>query len=209
MARTIGSIGAETAKRVMKEALTLFARDGYAAVSTREIAKACGLQVGALYNHFPNKQAILHGLMVDHLESLLAALNKEAFPGNPAHALEAFARFHIRYHIDKPEEVFVAYMELRNLESAPYAQVMKLRQQYERHLRGILREGNTQGVFNITDVPVTAMAIISMMTGVNTWFRNSGRLSISEVEEIYVNMITAVVGAKPMQKNLHTLEEMA
>ena len=205
MARTAGSVGTETAKRVLKEALTLFAYQGYAAVSMRKIAAACGLQVGALYNHFPTKQAILHALMVDHLEDLLSALEKAQLPSDPAAALEAFTRFHIRYHIGKPEEVFIAYMELRNLEPEPYAQTMKLRQQYERSLRGILREGVARDIFRIDDVPVTAMAIISMMTGVNTWFRYGGRLSAEEIEEIYVNMILSVVGLAPAA--VHKLEE--
>lgn len=201
MARTAGSIGAETAKRVLKEALTLFAHEGYAAVSMRQIASACGLQVGALYNHFATKQTILQALMTAHLEDLLAALDAEDLPENPADALVAFTRFHIRYHIGKPEEVFIAYMELRNLEEGPYQEVMKLRQRYERILRGILREGAACGNFRIDDVPVTAMAIISMMTGVNTWYRFGGRLSAEEIELIYVNLIMSVVGlgnrAKP------------
>lgn len=205
MARTAGSVGTETAKRVLKEALTLFAHQGYAAVSMRNIAANCGLQVGALYNHFPTKQAILRALMISHLEDLLGALTGENLPDAPATALEAFIRFHIRYHIGKPEEVFIAYMELRNLEPEPYAQTMKLRQKYERSLRGILREGVAERVFKIDDVPVTAMAIISMMTGVNTWFRYGGRLSAHEIEEIYVNMILSVVGLEPA--NVQKLEE--
>jgi len=208
MARTTGSIGVETHKRVLKEALSLFAREGYAAVSTRQIASACGLQVGALYNHFPNKQSILSGLMIDHMQSLIEALQNESFPDDPQAALETFARFHIRYHIDKPEEVFIAYMELRNLETEPLAQVTKLRQQYERHLRNILREGNTRGIFQIADVPVAAMAIISMMTGVNSWFRYGGRLSVAEIEEIYVNMIMSVVRGETNQQTFEQLEEM-
>lgn len=199
MARTVGSVGTETAKRVLKEALTLFAHQGYAAVSMRQIASACGLQVGALYNHFPTKQAILHALMVSHMQDLLGALSNVELAENPADALEAFIRFHIRYHINKPEEVFIAYMELRNLEPGPYAEVMKLRQQYERALRGILRDGQAAGKFAIDDVPVTAMSIIAMMTGVNTWYRYGGRLSAAEIEEIYVNLVLSVVGIARVQ----------
>ncbi len=197
MARTTGSIGKETQKRVLKEALTLFAHHGYAAVSMRQIAGQCGIQAGALYNYFPTKQAILHGLMKSHMEALLQALEVEPKEDNPKEALDAFTRFHIRYHIDKPEEVFIAYMELRNLEAEPYSEIMKLRQKYERHLRGILREGQASGDFKIDDVPVSAMAIISMMTGVNTWFRYGGRLSVEEIEKIYVNLVLAVVGLAP------------
>lgn len=194
MGRTAGSIGSETAKRVLGASLRLFAHHGYAAVSMRQIAAECGLQVGALYNHFPTKQSLLRGLMVSHLQDLLSALESELKDQEPETALEAFVRFHIRYHIDRPEEVFVAYMELRNLEPEPYAEVMQLRQRYERVLRGILREGMTSNVFIIDDVPVTAMAIISMMTGVNTWYRLGGRLSAEEIEAIFVKLIMSVVG---------------
>jgi len=200
MARTAGSIGTETAKRVLKEALKLIALHGYAAVSMRQIAAACGLQAGALYNHFPTKQAILSTLMITHLEDLLAALEAENLPQEPVAALEAFTRFHIRYHIVLPEEVFVAYMELRNLEPGPYSEVMRLRQKYERTLRSLLREGQAAGVFQIDDVPVSAMAMISMMTGVSTWYRFDGRLSAEEVEGIYVNLTRSVVGLAPLNE---------
>lgn len=206
MARTTGSIGKETEARVLKEALKLFALHGYAAVSMRHIAGECGIQAGALYNYFPTKQSILHGLMKTHMSNLLEALDKQNLPADPSLALEAFARFHIRYHIVKPQEVFIAYMELRNLEEEPYQEIMKLRQQYERSLRTILREGQTKGVFRIDDVPVTAMAIISMMTGVNTWFRYGGRLGVEEIEAIFVNLVLSVVGLKTNQA-LPVLEE--
>ena len=207
MARTAGSVGKETAGRVLAASLKLFATSGYAAVSMREIAREVGLQVGALYNHFPTKQSILRKLMIAHLEELISAYQEQTVPTQPAKMLEAFARFHIRFHIDKPDEVFLAYMELRNLEPENYKEIMKLRQQYERYLRGILREGVAAGDFEIEDVPVAAMAIISMMTGVNTWFRYGGRLSVEEIEEIYVKMVISVAGIG--QTTGANLEEIA
>jgi hypothetical protein len=70
-----------------------------------------------------------------------------------------------------------------------------------------LRNGVASGDFEIDDVPVTAMAIISMMTGVNTWFRYGGRLSIREIETIYVNMIFALVGKNDQRMGNSTEEE--
>ena len=202
MARTVGSRGVETAARVLEEAGKLFALQGYAAVSMRQIASACGLQVGALYNHFPTKQSILHEMMVEHMNSLLVALEAADIPEEPEAALEAFIRFHIRYHIDKPKEVFIAYMELRNLEPEPYREILRLRQKYERKIRSILRDGK----FAIDDVPVTGMAIIGMMTGVSTSYRFSGRLSPEEVEEIYVNLVRSLVGLP--HKKTSPMEEL-
>ena len=210
MARTTGSIGTETAKRVLDVSQKLFAAHGYAAVSMRQIAGECGLQAGALYNHFPTKQAILRDLMVSHLEELLSAFEAELFEHKSAYeALEHFVRFHIRYHVNKPDEIFIAYMELRNLEPDPHAEVMGLRDKYESILRSILKQGKASSEFDLDDVSVTAMAMISMMSGVNTWYRDGGRLNVGEVEEIYVKMILAAVGFNPAEQKKPKLEVIA
>ena len=189
MARKAGSVGEETAERVRLAALKLFAGKGYAAVSMREIAAGVGLQAGALYNHFPTKQAILADLMVAHMEALIAAWEVESRKfATPVAALEGFVRFHIRYHLSRGDEVFISYMELRNLEPENFVRIEGLRKYYEGFLRKILQAGAASGSFSIADVPVAAMALIAMLTGLNTWFRAGGRLSVDEVEEIYVKM---------------------
>ena len=33
------------------------------------------------------------------------------------------------------------------------------------------------------------MAIIAMLTGVNTWYRQKGRLNLNEIENIYTAMV--------------------
>ena len=73
MARKSGSKGEETARDIRLAALSAFAREGYAAVSMRQIAAQVGLQAGALYNHFVTKQDILRDLMVGHMEELIEA----------------------------------------------------------------------------------------------------------------------------------------
>ena len=83
MARKVGSIGAETADRVRLAALSLFARYGYAAVSMRQIGREIGLQAGAIYNHFPTKQHLLRGLLVEHMERLLSTWDNERAPAMP------------------------------------------------------------------------------------------------------------------------------
>jgi AcrR family transcriptional regulator len=126
LARTAGSVGVETAQRVREAALKLFAARGFAAVSMREIAGEVGVQAAALYNHFPNKQALLADLMRAHMEELLAAWDaNNAHPRCTEAALERFARFHIRFHAGRSDAVFISYMELRSLEPDNFRQVEK------------------------------------------------------------------------------------
>lgn len=53
----------DTRKKILDQALELFAARGYDAVSVGEIAKAVGIKAPSLYNHFPSKQAIFDALV--------------------------------------------------------------------------------------------------------------------------------------------------
>ena len=198
MARTIGSNGEETAARIRGCALELIASQGFEAMSMRGLAAAVGVQSAALYHHFATKQALLADLMMSHMRDLLAARQKacaDDMAGQTAtasHRLDAFARFHIRYHISRPQEVFIAYMELRSLSPLHYNAVSELRRDYENLLKAILQDGVEDGSFQIDDIHVTAMAILAMLTGVTTWYRPGGRLSASTVEMQYVAMVRRV-----------------
>ena len=194
MARTSGSHAKTTGPRIQEAAQKLFAQHGYAAVSMRQIAGEVGVQVGALYNYTPDKQTLLVGLMRSHLQELLTASEAEGDAGDARARLEAFARFHVRFHRARPDAVFIAYMELRNLEPDNFAEIEALRRRYEARLEDILKTGVGEGVFAIADTKVATMAIIAMLTGLNTWFREDGRLSFDEVEGLYWSMVRNSVG---------------
>ncbi|KIN64502.1 Transcriptional regulator, TetR family [Sulfitobacter noctilucicola] len=194
MARTTGSHAGITGPKVRQTALKLFAQDGYAAVSMRRIAGQVGVQAGALYNYTPDKQSLLFELMRDHMTDLLDQPVEDG-DGPPLEQLERFVSFHIRYHADRPDEVFIAYMELRNLTPENFAEIEKLRRQYEDRLEAILRRGVEAGDFGVADPKIVTLAIIAMLTGVNTWFREGGRLSLDEVVAQYWDMVRKAVAA--------------
>lgn len=193
MARTAGSHSDITGPRVREAALRLFAQHGYAAVSMRQIAREVGVQAGALYNYTPDKQTLLFDLMKGHMDDLLSARAALDQPDSPEARLEAFTRFHIGFHLDRPEAVFISYMELRNLTPENFAAIEDLRRRYEGQLEAILRKGRDAGMFNLPDTKITTLAIIAMLTGVNTWYRSGGRLSQAEVEAIYWDMVRKAV----------------
>lgn len=195
MARKHGSNGEQTARDIRSAALRLFADKGYAAVSMRQIAAAVGVQVGALYLYTSDKQALLADLMIGHMEDLLSTWSA-ALPQSedPVARLEHFVRFHIRYHITRVDEVFIAYMELRNLTPENFARVERLRRLYEEILEGIIADGLDAGAFRLADPRVSGLALIAMLTGVTTWYRSGGRLSADRIEDVYCTMALNAVG---------------
>jgi AcrR family transcriptional regulator len=192
MARTAGSHSDITGPRVREAALRLFAQKGYAAVSMRAIASEVGVQAGALYSYTPDKQSLLFDLMESHMTELLAAsVDDEALPAQER--LRVFVTFHITFHHARPDAVFIAYMELRNLEPDNFARIEGLRRSYEDRLEEILRKGLAEDAFSVADTKIATLAIIAMLTGVNTWFRAGGRLSIEEVTAQYWEMVRRAV----------------
>ena len=195
MARKTGSHSNITGPLVQQAAQHLFARHGFAAVTMRQIAAEVGVQAGALYLYTPDKQTLLFNLMRTHMDALLDAWAARPQKQAPQDRLQDFSRFHIGYHLDRPDAVFIAYMELRNLSPDNFTRIEKLRHAYEDQLHSILAAGQATGDFKIPDTRLATMAIIAMLTGVNTWYREGGRLSRDRVERIYWNMVRRSVGA--------------
>ncbi len=189
MARTTGSHSDITGPRIHDAALRLFARHGYAAVSMRQIASEVGVQAGALYNYTPDKQNLLFGLLKTHMSDLLAASAARGQSGDAMARLEDFTRLHIRFNLERPEAVFISYMELRNLSPDNFATIETLRRRYEDVLETILRAGVTASQFAVPDPKIATMAVISMLTGVGTWYHPDGRLSLEQVESIHWDMV--------------------
>jgi AcrR family transcriptional regulator len=197
MARTAGSFGEKTEAAIREAAGGLIARLGYEAVTMRRLAAEVGVQAAALYRYFPTKEELLFTLMREHMEGLIAGW-EVARPqtADPVSLLAAFVRHHIRFHVERRHSTHVSNMELRSLSPRPLTAILKLRGQYEKELRRILRDGAETGVFRIGDVTLTAMAIIQMITGVIVWFRPDERLSVEQVAETYHKMTMRLVGAE-------------
>ncbi len=195
MARKTGSHSEITGPRIREEALRLFARHGYAAVSMRKIAEAVGVQAGALYLYTPDKQSLLFDLMKAHMDELLEAW-RQADPGGAVEKrLDAFVRFHIRHHLERADAVFISYMELRNLEPVNFTVIEDQRRTYETALEDILQAGADAGVFVLADAKMATLSIIAMLTGVNAWYRDDGRLARGEVLDIYLDLVRGAVGS--------------
>ena len=193
MARTLGSYAKLTKPKISEIALHLFAERGYAAVSMRQIASKVGLQVGALYNYFPDKQTILSELLIHHMENLLQTWHSQKLPEKSDKLLEFFVDFHIDYHLNRPEEVFIAYMELRNLNPDNFKKIEKLRNKYELILSKILSDGVNKNLFICEETKIASLAIIGMLKEVNTWYKKDGRISVPEIKNIYQQIVLKAV----------------
>jgi AcrR family transcriptional regulator len=194
MARTVGSNGAKTRERLRLKALELTVKHGFEALTMRQLAAAAGLQVGALYYHFPDKQALLIALMEAHLNSLLEA--NQLNGGDAEQRLVAFCRTHVLFHVRHRQAGHVANNELRSLNRDNLAAVLKLRGQYEKRLRQILTDGVQAGQFANAQTPLMAAAILGMLNEVCVWHRDGGAQTLEEVAASYAAAATRIARGK-------------
>ncbi len=194
MARKLGSHSDITGPKITAAATKLIARHGFAAVSMRQIAAEVGVQAGALYLYTPDKQTLLFDIMRAHMEELLEHVAAVDLSGPAPQALEALTRFHIAFHLDRIEAVFVAYMELRSLSPENFTALEALRRHYEQLLRGVLERGMQDGVFRVQNANVTARALIAMLTGLTVWYRPDGPLNRDQIADHYWDMVAGAVG---------------
>jgi AcrR family transcriptional regulator len=188
MARKTGSSGPKTQQAIRVAGLKLIHAHGYEGMSLRQLAAEVGLQQGSLYNHIRTKQDLLMDLLRSHMLDLLQALDQELAGIKESLArLRAFIAFHLHYHMTRQAEVFVINFELRSLEPANYAEIIALRQRYEKSLAEILAAGMRDKSLRRADIQIATYALLSMLTGICTWYRPEGRLSDAEIVGIHTD----------------------
>src|SRR5216110_223028 len=148
------------------------------------------MEPASLYYHFPSKQDILFAILDRTLDDLLDGLQHAVTAADDDRArLQAAVRFHVLFHVRRRQEAFLSHSELRSLTPANLRRVLAKRDEYEHVVRGLLATGVRAGVFQVADVKLTAMAILTMCTGVATWFSEGGRLAPESIADRYVEMI--------------------
>jgi AcrR family transcriptional regulator len=178
-------------EKILAAAVQLFAQYGYHAATMREIARISGIQAASIYYHYTSKQALLVEIMDTHMRNLNANLQRimQETSTIEQRLYEAIAN-HIRLHTTYKAEFFIIDTEIRALEGEQRGVILLLRDRYEMLLQGLLREGMEQGIFQQVDIKIASYALIAMCTEVATWFRPDGRLSVQQVIDIYLHMIT-------------------
>ena len=137
-------------------------------ITTTAIAQRMGLTQGALFRHFPTKDAILQAVMSWASERLLARVDK-AVEGatSPALALEAMFMAHIEFVSEHPGVPRMLFGELqRPGETLPKRMVQTLIQHYGERLHRLLEAGKARGeLYSELDVDAAAVLFIGTIQG--------------------------------------------
>lgn len=143
-------------KEIVLTVLTLAAEQGVDAITTQAIAERMGLTQGAVFRHFPSKEAIWSAVL-DWLEGEMDALYRSAGDLPPLDALEQVFGAYMRLFASYPA---VPRLFFSDTFHHPYPRLHERLQamvrRCEKTLANWIREGQKAGV--IAAVPASAAA---------------------------------------------------
>lgn len=121
-------------------------------ITTAAIAKRMGLTQGALFRHFPSKEAILQAVMTWVAERLLSRVDEAARSNaSPIAALEAIFMAHTDFVAEHPGVPRMMFGELqRPGDTAPRRMVQTLILQYGERVHRLIEDGKAQGELDAT-----------------------------------------------------------
>lgn len=141
--------------------LELAAHQNPSDITTTAIASHMGVTQGALFRHFPSKEAILESVMDWVADRLLARIDKAAHgaPG-PLEALDAMFMAHVAFFVEHPGVPRMLFGELQRAEmTAPKRMALKMLHRYRERLVTVIEDGKASGQLS----PVINTASVSTL----------------------------------------------
>lgn len=148
--------------------IELAAKQNPGEITTAAIAKHMGLTQGALFRHFPSKDAILQAVMEWVAERLLARVDKAiGAAASPLAALEAVFMAHIDFVARHPGVPRMLFGELQRAVDTPAKRMARtLIGHYGKRLAALIEQGKEQGELdNELDPGAAATLFIGAIQG--------------------------------------------
>ena len=183
-------------------AVKLFLRKGFQATTTREVAEACGLSPGGLFQYIGSKEDILHLICIDHstgaepyrlhLSTLGEVSRTEALCECIAYYFQHTASL-ADYLIFFNREIFQFSREDRRMLLASQTDIQSFFEQ-------LMRDGIETGEFRLSNPTVAAHNILMYGHdwGLRRWFLKE-HVSLEEYTRIQTQMLLAAVAPRDSQ----------
>lgn len=159
---------------IISEAARLFKEKGFGGATMRDLAERVGIEAASMYNHIRSKDEILEEICFGIGRKYDEQLNEiEAKNISYPEKIEAIIAFHIQMIIEDGNAVSVLNNDWKFLNSEKMVAFKSMRNEYEKHLAEIIREGMEKGAFKKVNVSVALFTILSSLRWVELWYKPS------------------------------------
>ena len=132
---------------ILREAAALFAAQGVAATTVRQIAEAAGVLSGSLYHHFPAKEVMVQDIVLGYLDDLHGRYQAlRELDADPVNRLRQLVLISVQTATDHPHAVEIYQNESGVLRTVPRNEhVSELAQEVHQFWAEVIRAGVDAG----------------------------------------------------------------
>jgi AcrR family transcriptional regulator len=207
---TAASAGAGRRNRqdeVLRAAIEVFHRKGYASASIQDVADTVGVLKGSLYHYIDSKEDLLARIFEGSDEQTYAMMSAIEDRGLTAvERLGAFSRDWSLWHLTNVERASLYFSEWRHLTGKRLQAELRKRQDYESAVERMIAEVKAEGEAHPDlDARCAALLVTSAIDVVSSWYRRGSEDPPEYVAQVYADMIVAMVchsrGRKKPRRN--------
>lgn len=182
---------------ILERAADLFAKQGVAATTVREIAEAVGILSGSLYHHFASKDDIVDAIVSSFMDDLVSRYDAVmAAESDPAARLRGLVHASVATSAEHPHATEIYQNDARYLQAAEGFSVVRVSARAVRAAwMKVLEEGAAAGVFR-NDVPIKVIYPL-LRDGLwltARWFVPTRSYGYSELAQDYVKVFVEGIG---------------
>jgi AcrR family transcriptional regulator len=155
---------------ILRKAAAVICTRGYHQASMRGISRATGVSLAGLYYYFSSKEHLLYLIQRCTFENILAS-SSEAIrrQPDPESRLRAFIELHLKYFLDRPNEMKVINHEEALLGADLRREVNALKKAYYRvcleQVKALKQARRLTGL----NTRIAALSLFGMMNWIYTW----------------------------------------
>jgi AcrR family transcriptional regulator len=195
----------EKMKAILDAAADLFAKNGYPMAKMQDIAKACDAKKSALYHYFPTKDDLLFAMCDEHMDRVLAEVEKVATgPGGAEQRFFSLVLAYTQKSAQSRRRHVVAMNDVKYLPRASQLSLRKRQTRLTNVVAELLSELNPELPAFL--LKMYTMLLVGMLNWTDIWYRPAGRVKPQELCERIARLFLSGFLAESRGANYGALE---
>jgi len=175
---------------ILHRAAIAFARDGYDRASMAGLAAECGVSKALLYHYYASKEALLFGILSNHLEALVEVAESADRPDlTPDERLGRLVAALLDAYRDADAEHKVQINALGLLPEAEQAELKRLERRLVTIFSEAIRAVEPRAFGDGRLIKPVTMSLFGMLNWFYMWFRDGGPVSREEYAALATRML--------------------
>jgi TetR/AcrR family transcriptional regulator len=175
---------------ILHRAAIVFARDGYDRASMAGLAAECGVSKALLYHYYASKEALLFGILSDHLQALVDVVEAaDNLSLEPEDRLVRLVSALLDAYRDADAEHKVQINALTLLPQAEQGELKALERRLVAIFAEAIRAVEPRVFENDRLLKPVTMSLFGMLNWFYMWFREGGAISRSEYAALATKML--------------------